>query len=83
VLLLEHAREHAAEVTGFEFSEPEEDEVSGFSFSWGAQPAPVSLVPAVQHSMHSIGQFGQIGGGYMPQFGGNSNQWGQAGGGLF
>src|SRR5271165_1099413 len=28
-LLIEHAKEHATEVSGFEFTEPDEDEVSG------------------------------------------------------
>ena len=83
VLLIEHAKEHAAEVTGFEFTPAEEDEVSGYSFSFGAPGTQGALLPAVNQSMHGLGQFGRIGGSYMPQFLGGSSEWGQAGGGLF
>ena len=76
-MLIEHAKEHAAEVTGFEFAPVDEDEVSGYSFSFGAQGA---LVPAVNQSMHGLGQFGRIGGSYMPQFLGGNSEWGQVGG---
>jgi len=66
VLLIEHAKEHATEVTGFEFTPPEEDEVSGFSFSWGASIPGVSA-PEFHQSFGMLGQFGQIGGGYSVQ----------------
>ena len=69
ILLIEHAKEHASEVTGFEFSEPEEDEVSGFAFSSFAVQG--ASAPQVSMSFGGISQFGSIGGGYMPQsFGG-------------
>jgi hypothetical protein len=65
VLLIEHAKEHATEVTGFEFTDAEDDEVSGFSFSWGATQG--ATMPQLNNSFGGISQFGGIGGTYMPQ----------------
>ena len=42
MLLIEHAKEHVTEVTGFEFAEPEEGEVSGFSVSFARCPASLA-----------------------------------------
>ncbi|HXX89369.1 MAG TPA: hypothetical protein VEI83_03985 [Acidimicrobiales bacterium] len=68
VLLIEHAKEHASEVSGFQFAEPEEDEVSGFSFSMGI---PGASAPQVHMSFGGLSQFGSISGSYMPaSFGG-------------
>lgn len=69
VMLIEHAKEHAAEVSGFEFSAPEDDEVSGFSWSFGAVQG---VSPAqLNQSFGGVAQFGGIGGNYRPQsFGG-------------
>jgi hypothetical protein len=68
VLLIEHAKEHASEVSGFQFTEPEEDEVSGFSFTFGV---PGASAPQVHSSFGGLGQFGMVTGSYMPaSFGG-------------
>jgi hypothetical protein len=70
VLLIEHAKEHATEVTGFAFADAEDDEVSGFSFSFGASIGGATA-PQLNNSFGGISQFGGIGGTYMPQsFGG-------------
>ncbi|HUO49033.1 MAG TPA: hypothetical protein VMU09_09385 [Acidimicrobiales bacterium] len=69
VLIIEHAKEHATEVSGFEFTEPEDDEVSGF----GIMPTdmPGVSMPQMHTSFGGLGQFGGIGGTYMPaSFGG-------------
>jgi hypothetical protein len=68
VVLIEHAKEHASEVTGFEFTPPEDDEVSGFSVSFAI---PGASLPQVHQSFGSLSQFGMITGGYPVQsFGG-------------
>ena len=66
MLVIEHAKEHATEVTGFEFTNPEEDEVGGFSFSFGAP----GVAPAqAMQSFGGLSQFGGINSGYSAQFG--------------
>ena len=67
VLVIEHAKEHATEVTGFEFTDPEVDEVSGFSFSFGA---PGVAPGQAMQSFGGLSQFGNINVGYSVQFGG-------------
>ncbi|HLM97532.1 MAG TPA: hypothetical protein VK283_14545 [Acidimicrobiales bacterium] len=67
VLVIEHAKEHASEVTGFEFTAPEEDDVSGFSFSFGA---PGVAPGQAMQSFGGLSQFGNINVGYSVQFGG-------------
>ncbi len=77
ILLIEHAKEHASEVTGFQFSDPEEGEVGGFSFSFGAVQG--ASAPQVNMSFGGIGQFGGIGGTYMPQSFGGGGMYESAG----
>ncbi len=77
ILLIEHAKEHASEVTGFEFSDPGEDEVGGFSFSFGGVQG--ASAPQVNMSFGGISQFGGIGGSYMPQSFGGGGMYESAG----
>jgi hypothetical protein len=70
VVLLEHAKEHTTEVTGYEFEAPDEDEVSGFMFN---SLMPGAGAQVLNQSIASVGQFGRISGRYRPPIGG---QWG-------
>jgi hypothetical protein len=70
VVLIEHAKEHVTEVTGFTFPDPEDEEVSGFSFSFGAQGAsPIQF----QGAFGGLSQFGSVAGSYAgSSFGGGA-----------
>jgi len=70
VMVIEHAKEHATEVTGFEFTGPEGDEVSGFMFAAIPGASPTQF----QGSFGGLSQFGNVAGGYASlSFGGGGS----------
>lgn len=76
VVLMDHAMQHASEVSGYEFVAPA-DEVSGFAFS-GSSAGFGGLSSGVDVGLAGVGQFGQISGGYLASLGRASGPSGRA-----